>query len=307
MNPDSAKRVVVFAYHTVGVRCLDVLHQAGLTIALIVTHRDNPAENQWFDSVADWAMSHHIPFITPDDPNEPTLVAQIAACQPDMLFSFYYRQMLGQALLALPPRGAYNLHGSLLPRYRGRVPINWAVICGETETGATLHAMTLKPDQGDIYAQQRVTIGPNDTAHEVFSRVVDAGVMALTQVLPDLLAGCALPTPQNLALGEYCGGRRPEDGCIDWSQTARTIHNLVRGVAPPYPGAFTRYQGEPLLILETRLEATPQAITQATGGDGRPLWITRLSWRGQALNAESFAQAFPHGWPAEASTSIPSR
>ncbi len=288
-------RVVVFAYHTVGVRCLEVLHQAGLDIALIVTHRDNPQENLWFDSVSAWAKTHDRPCITPDDPNEPSVVAHIAAQQPEFLFSFYYRLMLGAALLALPARGAYNLHGSLLPRYRGRVPVNWAVIRGETETGATLHAMTAKPDQGAIVAQQAVPIGPNDTAHEVFLRVVAAGVHALQQVLPALLAGQAVHTPQNLALGEYCGGRKPEDGRIDWSCPATAIHNLVRGVAPPYPGAFTLVQGQPLRILASSLSAIPHAVTYFRCGDGHTLWVTQLEWQGENLDRTRFEQAFPQG------------
>lgn len=300
MNPEPtpATRAVVFAYHTVGVRCLEVLRRSGVVISLIVTHRDNPEENRWFDSVADWATAHQVPFIMPDDPNDPTIIAQLTALQPDFLFSFYYRQMLGSTLLALPRRGAYNLHGSLLPRYRGRVPVNWAVIRGETLTGATLHAMTLKPDQGDILAQQSVPIGPNDTAHEVFLKVVEAGERALTQILPDLLAGRVTPVPQNLSAGEYCGGRRPEDGRIDWSLPAQAIHNLVRGVAPPYPGAFTWVDGTPLRILQTRLEAPDPAGMETQGGDGRPLWITRWEWQGQLLDVAGFHQCFPKGCPS---------
>ncbi len=137
-----------------------------------------------------------------------------------------------------PAHGALNMHGSLLPRYRGRAPVNWAVIKGERETGATLHYMVTKPDAGDIVAQQAVPILPNDTAFDVFGKVTLAAEMVLDQVLPDLLAGTAPRIPQDLARGSYFGGRRPEDGRIDWDAGAAEIHNLVRGVAPPYPGAF---------------------------------------------------------------------
>ncbi len=291
----SPARAVVFAYHSVGVRCLEVLRRHDIDIAMILTHRDNPQENQWFDSVAQWAETHQVPFITPDDPNDPEIVAQLTALHPDFLFSFYYRQLLGNALLALPPRGAYNLHGSLLPRYRGRVPVNWAVIRGETETGATLHVMTPKPDQGDILSQHSVPIGPNDTAHDVFLKVIEAGAYILSETLPDLLAGRIVPVAQNLAAGEYCGGRRPEDGLIDWTLPAQTIHNLVRGVAPPYPGAFTLVNGQPLRILQTRLSPPDQALTQTQGGDGHPLWITQAEWQGRLLNTAEFHQLFPNG------------
>jgi methionyl-tRNA formyltransferase len=159
--------------------------------------------------------------------------------------------MLKAPLLAIPKHGALNMHGSLLPKYRGRVPVNWAIIRGETETGATLHYMTEKPDNGDIVAQQAVPILPDDTAHDVFQKVTVAAEMALNGVLPALLAGKAKATKQDLSQGAYFGGRKAEDGVINWSQSALEIHNLVRAVAPPYPGAMSQVMGKPLRILQT--------------------------------------------------------
>ena len=242
---------VVFAHHNVGVRCLSVLLAHGVHVALVVTHRDNPKETIWFDSVAELAMLHGIPTITPDNPNTPEVIAQIRALQPDIFFSFYYREMLKRELLEIPWRGALNMHGSLLPKYRGRVPVNWAIIKGETETGATLHYMTEKPDNGDIVAQQAVPILPDDTALQVFQKVTVAAEMALNACLPDLLAGHAKAVKQDLSKGGYFGGRKAEDGVIDWSQSAQAIHNLVRAVAPPYPGATTQLMGKPMRILQT--------------------------------------------------------
>lgn len=244
-------RAVVFAYHNVGVRCLSVLLAHGVEVALVVTHRDNPKETIWFDSVAELAALHGIPVITPDNPNMPGVVEQIRALQPDFLFSFYYREMLRRELLEIPKSGALNMHGSLLPKYRGRVPVNWAIIHGETETGATLHYMTEKPDNGDIVAQQAVPILPNDTALQTFQKVTVAAEIALNGVLPALLAGTAPRVKQDLGKGAYFGGRKAEDGIIDWSQSARQIHNLVRAVAPPYPGATTQLLGKPMRILQT--------------------------------------------------------
>ena len=232
-------KAVVFAYHNVGVRCLSVLLAHGIDVVRVVTHRDNPDETIWFDSVADLAARHGIPVITPEDPNDPAVVAELAALQPDFLFSFYYRLMLKPPLLALPKQGAWNMHGSLLPKYRGRVPVNWAIIHGERETGASLHRMLEKPDAGGIVAQQAVPILPDDTALDVFNKVTLAAEMALDRVLPDLLAGRATETQQDLAAGSYFGGRKAEDGRIDWNQPASAVHNLVRAVAPPYPGAFS--------------------------------------------------------------------
>ncbi|OIQ94420.1 bifunctional polymyxin resistance protein ArnA [mine drainage metagenome] len=262
-------RAVVFAYHNVGVRCLNVLLAHGVDVALVVTHRDNPKETIWFESVQKLAELHYIPTITPDNPNVPEVEEHIRAVQPDFYFSFYYREMLKAPLLAIPKRGALNMHGSLLPKYRGRVPVNWAIIRGETETGATLHYMTEKPDNGDIVAQQAVPILPNDTAHEVFQKVTVAAEMALNDVLPALLAGKAQAIRQDLSKGAYFGGRKAEDGIIDWSQSAVEIHNLVRAVAPPYPGATTRLMGKPMRILQTLVSKG------AAAGEGRPAFFVK--------------------------------
>jgi methionyl-tRNA formyltransferase len=223
----------------------------GVDVKLVVTHRDNPKETIWFESVQKLAELHGIPTITPDNPNVPDVVEQIRALQPDFYFSFYYREMLKAPLLVIPKYGALNMHGSLLPKYRGRVPVNWAIIRGETETGATLHYMTEKPDNGDIVAQQAVPILPNDTALEVFQKVTVAAEIALNGVLPTLLSGKAPAVKQDLSKGAYFGGRKAEDGIIDWSQSAQQIHNLVRAVAPPYPGATTMLLNRPMRILQT--------------------------------------------------------
>jgi methionyl-tRNA formyltransferase len=246
-------RAVVFAYHDVGVRCLEVLLAHGVEVPLIVTHDDDPRETIWFGSVAQTAAAHGIEVRRPADPNTPALEREIAALAPQFLFSFYYRRMLKAPLLALPSRGALNMHGSLLPRYRGRSPVNWAVLHGEPRTGATLHYMTEKPDAGDIVAQMAVPILPDDTAQEVMAKVTLAAEIALDGVLPALVAGTAPRERQDLARGSYYGGRRPEDGIIDWSKDAATIHNLVRAVAPPYPGARTHVGGAPARLLRTRV------------------------------------------------------
>ncbi len=256
---------VVFAYHNVGVRCLSVLLAHGIKVALVVTHADNPNETIWFDSVAKLAAEHDIPVITPDDPNMPEIVAQIQALQPDFIFSFYYRNMLKTSLLKIPKRGALNMHGSLLPKYRGRVPVNWAIIHGETETGATLHYMTEKPDNGAIVDQQAIPILPDDTANEVFHKVTCAAEVALNRCLPAILAGTAAAKPQDLSLGGYFGGRKAEDGKIDWFRDARSIHNLIRAVAPPYPGAYTTLAGNLMRVLKSRVETSraPRSMVPA--------------------------------------------
>jgi methionyl-tRNA formyltransferase len=293
---------VVFAYHNVGVRCLSVLLAQGVRVVLVVTHKDRAQENIWFDSVEKLAREHGLPVITPEDANDAAVLEQVRALRPDFLFSFYYRNMLRPELLALPRRGAYNMHGSLLPRYRGRVPVNWAVIKGESETGATLHQMVEKPDAGGIVDQEAVPIGPDDTAADVFHKVTAAAGRVLARALPALIAGSARITPQDLSQGGYFGGRKPEDGRIDWTKSAQEVHNLVRGVAPPYPGAFTHIGARTLRILRTRLEPNRRPRSGAPGlyfeagaffadcGDGRVLRILDIEAQGGALDPAAFVQ-----------------
>jgi len=289
------KRAVVFAYHNVGVRCLKVLAARGIDVALVVTHHDNPAETIWFESVSALCDEMGIPWIAPDDPAAPELQARVAAAQPDFIFSFYYRHMLPTAVLELAPRGAYNLHGSLLPKYRGRVPVNWAVLNGETETGATLHEMTVKPDAGAIIGQTMVPILPDDTAFEVFGKLTVASEQTLWQALPGLVAGSAPRLPNDLSKGSYFGGRKPEDGRIDWTRPARDIYNLHRAVAPPYPGAWTVLDGRTLVLGRARMAAGSYAGKPGlvmhdgqllgVGGDGQALRIIELLENGKALGA----------------------
>ena len=299
---------VVFAYHNVGVRCLSVLLAHGIDVRLVVTHQDNPNENIWFASVAELAHRHGIPVIMPVDPNQPEVVAQVAALAPDFLFSFYYRLMLKRDMLLTASRGAYNMHGSLLPKYRGRVPINWAIIHGETETGATLHAMTEKPDNGAIVIQKAVTIGIDDTAREVFDRVTDAAAQALDAALPALVAGSAPHFSQVLREGDYFGGRKAEDGRIDFSWGALRIHNFVRALTRPYPGAFADLHGRRIVLWRTRLatggplaNASPcdgASLLAADGAitlhcaDGHALQVLEMEVNGQALGATDLGIVF---------------
>jgi methionyl-tRNA formyltransferase len=250
---------VVFAYHDVGVRFLRVLLEAGVDVPLVVTHHDDPAENHWFASVAALAGESGIDTLLDPAPEE--IQRRLRQTGPDFIFSFYYRRMLPAQWLALAKRGAFNMHGSLLPKYRGRAPVNWAVLMGETETGATLHEMLAKPDAGRIVDQQAVAIGADETAAEVFRNVTAAAQAVLKRSIGPLLAGTARLQPQDLARGSYFGGRKPEDGRIDWSRSAREIHNLVRAVAPPYPGAFTNA----MRINKTKIESQRRAPAGIVG------------------------------------------
>jgi len=294
---------VVFAYHDVGVRCLSVLLAHGVDVALVVTHRDDPNENVWFGSVEKLARAHDLEVATPADPNIGEFVERLQSISPDFIFSFYYRFMLSPDVLATAMDGAYNMHGSLLPKYRGRVPVNWAVLRGERTTGATLHEMVEKPDAGRIVDQMAVPILPDDRAVDVFRKVTVAAEIVLDRSLPALLAGTAKLTVQDLSRGGYFRGRKTDDGRIDWSKGAREIHDLVRAVAPPYPGAFTLLDGVRVRILATRVleerggEAPARLAVQgsylvAECADGGRLRIIDWDVDGAPMDAPSFAARF---------------
>ena len=266
----SQARAVVFAYHDVGVRCLKTLLSAGVEIPLVVSAPDDPRETHWYASVAATAADHGLPLILTADPNTAELERTVCALRPDFVFSFYYRALLRAPLLGAPRHGALNMHGSLLPKYRGRAPVNWAIVRGEPETGATLHYMVERADAGDIVDSQSVPILLEDDAREVFAKVTVAAEMVLARSLPTLVAGTAARRPQPLLPGEYFGRRTPEDGRIDWTRPALEIHNLVRAVAPPFPGAFGAVAGERWEIHRTRVSsrAAPPGGTQLFGADG---------------------------------------
>jgi methionyl-tRNA formyltransferase len=283
-------RAVVFAYSEVGVRCVRELLAQDVQIPLLFTHPDDPHENRWFGSVRELAGAHHLRAEVPEDPNSLEWIAEGRRARPDFVFSFYYRHMLNSAWLDVAKRGALNMHGSLLPKFRGRAPVHWAILHGETATGASLHYMLEKPDAGALVDQQSVPILENETALEVSMKVADAAQRVLARSLPRLIAGSAAARALDLGQGSYFGRRRPEDGRIDWRAGARTIHDLVRAVAPPFPGAFTEVNGLRLEVLETRVEPGPPRHPKrvpclyAEGGDwyadckdGRRLKILKLA------------------------------
>jgi len=232
----------------------------------------------------------------------PEIIGKVRDLHPDFLFSFYYRLMLKPALLAVPTRGAFNVHGSLLPKYRGRAPVNWAVLHGETETGATLHEMVEKPDAGRIVDQEAVAILPDELAVDVFRKVTGAAERVVERSLPKLIDGSAVLRAQDSSKGGYFGGRRPEDGRIDWSAPAKQAHDLVRAVAPPYPGAFTEIEGKRLRVLRTRrcaekgdVRASPFLYAKdgrcyAACADGEALEFLEMELDGRPLSAQEFAE-----------------
>ncbi len=244
-------RIAVFAYSDTGHACLKTLFEAGRDVVFVGTHADRPAEAPWFSSVAELARSRGVEPVIVEDARDPAVIERVRRAAPDLVFSFYFRGILPGPLLAIPRLGAFNVHGSLLPRFRGRAPVNWAVLNGETRTGATLHVMTARADAGDIVDQEAVEIGPDDTAREVQTRVTQAAVRVLARRLEDLEAGTAPRHPQDESAATKFGRRTAEDGRIDWTRSAKQVHDLVRAVTHPYPGAFTDLFGGKTWVWRT--------------------------------------------------------
>jgi methionyl-tRNA formyltransferase len=287
-------RILFLGYSEIGHACLELLCARGDNVVALFTHEDNPHEKIWFRTPAVAARAAGIPVHTPEKINIPEWIERIAALQPELILSVYYRNMISPKILALPRLGAFNLHGSLLPKYRGRAPINWAVLHGEPRIGMTLHRMVKAPDAGAIIDQEGVDLGPRDTAEQAFRKVVPCGRRVIERQIDALLSGTAKETPQDETQATYFGGRTPEDGRINWSQTSRQIFNLIRAVTDPYPGAFVDvgparlmvWWAEPKSIAPQGRRGQPgellclDPLVVATG-DGA-MELTRIEWRNAA-------------------------
>ncbi|ACR68604.1 bifunctional UDP-4-amino-4-deoxy-L-arabinose formyltransferase/UDP-glucuronic acid oxidase ArnA [Edwardsiella ictaluri] len=266
-------KAVVFAYHDMGCAGVQSLIDAGYEIAAIVTHQDAPGENLFFGSVARLAAQHNIPVFAPDDVNHPLWVERLRALQPQVIFSFYYRHLLNDEILALAPQGAFNLHGSLLPAYRGRAPLNWVLVNGETESGVTLHRMEKRADAGNIIAQHRIAIAEEDTALTLHHKLCQCARVLLAEALPQIRSGSYAEFPQDESAATYVGRRTPADGRLEWSKPARELYNLVRAVTEPWPGAFSYAGNRQFTVWQARVRRDLPAARPGTVLLASPLTI----------------------------------
>jgi len=297
-------KVVVFAYNVLGLIGLKSLLNSGFDVAALVTHEDDPNEKIYFDSVAEFAKTKGIPVFTPSSPNTSEFIVILNEMKPDAIFSFYYRQMISQKILDTVNGKAYNLHGSLLPKYRGRCPINWAILNGETEHGVTLHVMVKSADAGDIVDMQSFPILDTDNAGTVQPKMAEAAKILLKRALPLILNGKEELKPQDASKSSYFGGRKPEDGKIDWNKTAKEIKNLIRAVTDPFPGAYTYLNSQKLIIWEAEfsgenklsdysngqiISLSPLSVLTSYGH----LIIKKCQFEGDSImSADSFAQKY---------------
>lgn len=257
-------KTIVFAYHDIGCAGIKALLKNKFNIAAVFTHVDNPDENIWFGSVADLCAEHNIPVYAPEDANHPIWEEKIRAIAPDIIFSFYYRNLLGETLLSIPAHGCFNLHGSKLPAFRGRCPINWAIINGETRTGITLHYMTSKADAGDIVAQADIDISDTDTALTLHKKSAKAVPTLLDNVLPLIKKNTHPRIRQDSSLASCFGKRGPKDGEINWNSTPSAIRNLVRAVTKPYPGAFSFAGNRKIIFWDVSVSNTEHNVDPGT-------------------------------------------
>jgi len=294
-------KIVVFGYHEIGYVCLEELISFGADVICLFTHKDDPKEVVWFRKPSAIAEKQGIPVYKPDSIKDRCWADMIRSLSPDIIFSFYYRNMIPKDILDVPRIGAFNLHGSLLPKFRGRAPVNWVLVAGEKKTGLTLHYMVEKPDAGDIVAQQEVDITFEDTAYTLFLKMADAARILMKNILPKFRDGTFKSTPQ-IGTSSYFSGRKPEDGMIYWDKDAMTIYNLVRAVTHPYPGAFTYMDGKKLFVWkaypeDTVYEGVPGAVLSKrpfvvnTGRGG--LQLLRVQYDGEEeLDGDVFAMKY---------------
>ena len=258
--------VVVMGYHNMGCIGIQALVDHQIPVSAVFTYRDNPKEEIWFDSVAETVKAHNIPVFFSDGMTPPEIQETILSSRPDLICSFYYRDIIPDEILQIPALGAVNLHGSLLPKYRGRCPVNWQLIHGERESGVTLHYMTARADAGDIIAQERVLVSEDDTALTLYGKLESAATRLLDEHLELVWKGEAARIPQDSSQATTFPGRGPEDGVIDWGWSTERIQNLVRAVSRPYPGAFTHLKGTKIVIWRVRPVSSPPESEKKTPG-----------------------------------------
>lgn len=245
---------VVFGYHDLGYVCIEALLELGAPIPALFTHRDDPGEEIWWRSCAQLASQHGVPVYT-DEEFGPQWIDRLRSWAPAAIYSFNYRRLLPREILTCASIGAFNVHPSKLPAYRGRAPINWVLVNGERETGVTLHHMVARADAGDIVGQESVAIEDSDTALSLSRKITPLAADLIRRFHPLIVAGHAPRIPQDLSAGSYFGRRTPADGRIDWNWPARRIFNLVRAVTHPYPGAFCTVAGRTLFVWQASIGA----------------------------------------------------
>jgi methionyl-tRNA formyltransferase len=241
-----------------GRRTLEGLIERGEHISAVFTFE--PAKAATISGAARWddiTATHGIPLHHVRSINDAEALAAIRGLRPDLVFCVGWTQLLGEELLSIPRLGCLGFHASLLPYYRGRAPVNWAIINGETLTGNTLMVLDPGVDTGDIVAQRAIPITEADTCGTVYDKVADSELEMLDEVLPLIHVGLMPRRRQDESRATVVGRRRPDDGRIDWHRTTRQLHDWVRALTDPYPGAFTTIDGDRVWVWAAHPARTP--------------------------------------------------
>jgi methionyl-tRNA formyltransferase len=262
-------------------------------IVTVVTQPDRPkGRGHEFAASAVKQAALGLPVYQPERIKRPEAQAHLASLKPEIMVVVGYGQIIPQPVIDIAPRGIVNVHASLLPKYRGAAPIQWAIINGDARTGVTTIQINAGLDTGDILLARETEIGPEETALELGDRLAVMGAELLVETLDGLSRGVIRPRKQDDAQASLAPILKKEDGDIDWKQPAAAIHNRVRGLVP-WPGAYTRFRGQLLHIWRARL--APEGIPPAPGrvlvcGDGRMLELLEVQLEGRKrMSAEAFA------------------
>src|SRR5579883_1394925 len=258
-------RLVFLGTPAFAVPTLEHIVEAGHQVLAVVTQPDRPrgrGQHPAPPPVKEAALRLGLPVSQPERIRRPEAVEHLRALEPEAMVVVGYGQIIPQSIIDIAPRGIINVHASLLPKYRGAGPIQWAILNGETRTGVTTMRIDAGLDTGDMLLKAETEIGPDETAIELGNRLATMGARLLVETLPGLAAGTIVPEKQDAAQATYAPLLKKEDGRIDWSRPAAAIHNQVRGLQP-WPGAYTDFRGQKLHIWKTR---GPGAGGQGPGG-----------------------------------------
>jgi len=262
-------RIVFAGSGSFGLPTLGVLVEGGQEVVLAVTQPDRPAGRgrhvRW-GPVKRFAGDRGIPVLEPVNVNAPSAVRRIREARPDLVLVIAFGQKLGRAVLSAGQYGAINLHASLLPKYRGAAPVNWAVLHGEAETGLTVIQMTDRMDAGDILGQRAAPIGRDETAGELADRLAGLGARLVAEVVRDLALDQVERRPQNDAQATLAPRLAKSDGRVWWDRPAQAVHNQIRGTTP-WPGATAYYRRRGRTAVRLLVTRSTLAATGAAGGE----------------------------------------
>ena len=254
---DKRLRIVFMGTPEFAVPSLRALIEVGENVVAIVTQPDKPrgrGKKLTPPPVREAALKHNIPVFQPEKIKDEPFITAISNFSPDVIAVVAYGKILPKAILDIPPKGCINVHASILPKYRGAAPINWAIINGEKETGITTMLLDEGMDTGDMLLTEKVEIRDDDTASSLHDRLKYIGADLLIKTIKGIKSETIRPIPQDDSQATYAPMLKKEDGRIDWTMKAEEIKNLIRGFFP-WPGAYTRWDGKQIKIFKAEVEA----------------------------------------------------